>query len=212
MIPSSSSSTSSGQHQRVSSPPKTLPTPPNKSGVRGEWDSGTVKRRPSSLGSKEETPPDEQQCKDEGRGGVQQFGGGDEDGGSFPNRGNMKSAKQSKIAVLRQKVVDESKKAKSPPSTTGSRISVFQKTSNLLTKTTNDNKPTSQQKLKNNIIPPKKLVKQSTSSASSSGVEGAGGGRGQKKVSFIAGLSVEGAPIKSSTVKSDCTLPTAIPQ
>ncbi|EAT34325.1 AAEL013416-PA [Aedes aegypti] len=174
MIPSSSSPISQQQQQRVSSPPKTLA---NKSS--GGWDlagvsTGTVKRRPSSLGSKEGTPPGDE-CKDDGP-RSEQFGGADENGTGVPNRGNMKSAKQSKIAVLRQK-----------------------KTSNLLTKTTNDNKPTSQQKLKNNIIPPKKLVKQSTSTSNSGGESA--GGRGLKKVSFIAGLSVEGAPIKSSTVK-----------
>ncbi|XP_062542462.1 uncharacterized protein LOC134210433 [Armigeres subalbatus] len=190
MIPSRSSS-----QQRISSPPKFPSTPPNK--TSGERDSagvntGTVKRRPSSLGSREKPPPDE--CKNEGH-KSEQFGTGNGNAASVPNRGNMKSAKQSKIAVLRQKVVDESSKAKSPPSA-GSKISVFQKTSNLLTKTTNDNKPTSQQKLKNNIIPPKKLVKQSTSSGDSAG------GRGLKKVTFIAGLSVEGAPIKASTVKA----------
>ncbi|XP_065094489.1 protein sickie-like isoform X4 [Ochlerotatus camptorhynchus] len=197
------------------SPPKTLPTPPNKASSSDWADlantrTGTVKRRPCSQGSKEGSPPDDIErgfvfqkrngddgCKSEQPNAI--GGGGDDElGASLSNRGNMKSAKQSKIAVLRQKVDDSaagSKKVKSPPA--GSKISVFQKTSNLLTKTTSDNKATSQQqKLKNNIIPPKKLVKQST-------VSGEGVGRSLKKVSFIPGLSVvEGAPIKSSTVKA----------
>ncbi|XP_053692535.1 protein sickie-like [Sabethes cyaneus] len=238
MIPSS----------RVASPPKSLPTvtaasrgakchllPPSKASL--DWDSpsgqtGTVKRRPNSQGSKEATPTttspppaailescrrqsftieidikaqtEQNDCERGEEFPADNHSAPADKEASVPNRGNMKNvggAKQSKIAVLRQK-----------------------KTSNLLAKTTNDNKSPSQvqQKLKNNLNPPKKLVKQSTISGgtlerrekqSPSSAASGGGGRSQKKVSFIPSLAVvEGgnggpagtgsASIKSSTVKA----------
>ncbi|XP_058816074.1 uncharacterized protein LOC131679378 [Topomyia yanbarensis] len=248
MIPSS----------RVASPPKTLSTATgteHQTKASLDWDSpsvqtGTVKRRPCSQGSKEATPtscspPAHHQPftieiditetieRDEAQQGVQSpaiSAAREKKEASVPNRGNMKSSgsavKQSKIAVLRQKADDANRKLKgkiageelkSPPAAT--KISIFQKTSNLLAKTTNDNKapPQLQQKLKNNIIPPKKPVKQSTVTGGTlerrekqtSGTA-SNGGRSQKKVSFIPSLSVEpgggpeggSASIKSSTVKA----------
>ncbi|EDS28135.1 conserved hypothetical protein [Culex quinquefasciatus] len=194
MIPAGSSKSS----YSVSSATKRSASP-----VKANWDTGTVKRKPTTVTTINTT---DEQRHDGELSKVSEATVGNTDPAKeatasqpdLPNRGNLK---QSKIAVFRQEgaAAASKKSLKSPPSSSSEGGS--SKTSNLQAKTS-DNKVPTQQKLKNNIIPPKKLVKQSTLAVTASTERpGVGAVRGQKKVSFIPSLGAA-APPEGSSIKS----------